>query len=64
VVLVSGTSCLAILMHAVFQQTMSRIKFVGRFTPSAERETFADHSAVSFYTHGIKLVLKAKTVDF
>jgi hypothetical protein len=50
-------------MHALFQQTMSRIGFVGRFTPSTERETFADHSSVSFRERVVKLVLKVKTVD-
>jgi len=50
-------------MHALFQQTMSRTKFVGRFTPSTERETFADQSSVSFSKHVVKLVLKTKTVD-
>jgi hypothetical protein len=63
VVPVNGTCVSPLLMHAAFQQTMSRVEFVRRFTPYTARETFADHSAVSVSKHVIKRVLKVKTVN-
>lgn len=44
--------------------SMSRIKFVSRFTPSADRETLTDQSFVVFCRVGIKVVLKAENCYF
>jgi hypothetical protein len=60
VVLVNDTWGSPLWMHAMLWQTMSRVRFVNRFTPSVDRETLADHFAVSF----CRRVYEAKTVNF